>query len=318
MLLRLRSPTIHTDIKECFEEQSMTGTFSRFMGRLPAVSVTTFVLLSILVECSKAQADTGSIAVLIAADRAFAALSEQAGSRRAFLAYLADDAVVFRPQPVRGKTLWRSQRESTARLTWHPTVVGISAAGDLGWTCGPWLYTPEAHLDQPPRFGHYVSVWKKMRGTWKVVANIGITHDVIEQPDTLLVLQPLHHIGARTSAARERRQLLLAERRLTSLAASDGIAAALEACLDGRAIIYRDGYFPFHTRDVALREQAAANERLTLRTTFIALSRSADVAYSYGSYASNERTNTSGYFLRVWRKNGTGGWRVVIDVMTSR
>lgn len=296
----------------------MPGTALGLVQRPAIVFATMVVLLSTRLEYSKAQADRGSIAALVASDRAFAALAEQEGSRRAFLEYLADDAVVFHPNPVPGKTFWRSQRESTARLTWHPTVVGTSAAGDFGFTCGPWTYTPEAHLDQPPRYGHYVTVWKTIRGAWKVVCSIDIPHDVIAQPDALIALQPFHHRGARTSSAGERRRLLAAERHLVSLAASAGIADALERYLDDRAILYRDGHIPLHKQDVALKERAVGNERLSLRKAFIAVSRSADVAYSYGSYSMTERANASGYFLRVWRKEQHRCWRVVIDVMTSR
>src|SRR5262245_25135878 len=60
------------------------------------------------------------LVTLVAAERAFSALSVEKGMKEAFLANLAPDAVVFRPGPVNGVKVWRARAHSAAALIWAP------------------------------------------------------------------------------------------------------------------------------------------------------------------------------------------------------
>jgi ketosteroid isomerase-like protein len=112
------------------------------------------------------------------ADRAFSSLSVAKGSNAAFLAFIADDARLFGNSgpPTVGKAAIAAtfakdvQNPRAAALSWEPDAAGISADGDLGWTDGHWLYRSGK---KAPVTGHYMTVWVKRGGAWKVQADMG-------------------------------------------------------------------------------------------------------------------------------------------------
>ncbi len=272
-------------------------------------------LLVLALDGGFGQSGSASVSSLVEAERAFAAMSETDGMKKAFLTFLADDAVIFQPGPVNGKSVWREREETTARLTRHLTLACVSSSGDLGVTSGPWMYTPEAHLDQPPRYGQFVSVWRKQtNGTWKVVADIGITHDYSSLRDSFEVLAPPVPPKKRRSSLQEKEILLSAERRLSALSSFEGTVAAFAHALaeDGR--VYRDGMMPLVGRDEAQKHMRTSDMKISFHVVFSSLARAHDLAYTYGRYRLAGRNSTVGYFLRVWRRNRSGNWKVIVDV----
>jgi len=112
---------------------------------------------------------------LIGAERAFSALSVAKGMRAAFLTYLADDAVVFRPGPINGKRSWLVRRDVPGVLEWAPEFVELSGAGDLGFSTGPWMYRASANAKED--HGQFVTVWRRnARGAWEVALDCGTSH----------------------------------------------------------------------------------------------------------------------------------------------
>ncbi|HYM82282.1 MAG TPA: nuclear transport factor 2 family protein [Candidatus Limnocylindria bacterium] len=129
------------------------------------------------VAVGRAQGPT-SLDTLVAAERAFAAASVKNGMRDAFLFYLADDGILFRPGPVNGRSLWAPRANSKATLDWAPSYAEVSALGDMGFTTGPWELRGPPGDKEPPSYGHFVSVWKRGSDTpWKVAVDIGISHE---------------------------------------------------------------------------------------------------------------------------------------------
>ncbi|MGH6720028.1 MAG: YybH family protein, partial [Alphaproteobacteria bacterium] len=114
---------------------------------------------------------------MVAAERAFAADAAARNVRDAFLTALAEDGVVFAPGPVDAHRHWTPRPVTAAKLEWAPEAAEIAASGDLGYTYGPWRFTPPDG-DKPLAFGHYFTIWRKQAdGTWRVLADKGITHD---------------------------------------------------------------------------------------------------------------------------------------------
>ena len=111
---------------------------------------------------------------LVAAERAFAADASARGTRAAFLAALAEDGLVFEAGPTSGRRHWESRPEDGSKLEWAPEVAEVSAGGDLGYTSGPWQFTPPG-AEAPVAFGHYLSVWRKgADGRWSLLIDHGV------------------------------------------------------------------------------------------------------------------------------------------------
>src|SRR5690242_6726425 len=70
---------------------------------------------------------------IVATEHAFAKMASEKGVRDAFLTYLSEDSVLFRPGPVPGREATRAQRTTPALLTWYPVYADVSLAGDLGY-----------------------------------------------------------------------------------------------------------------------------------------------------------------------------------------
>jgi ketosteroid isomerase-like protein len=115
---------------------------------------------------------------LVAAERAFSALSVERGMKDAFLTYLAGDGILFRPAPVHGRNMWAARENPPGTLIWEPAFAEVSAFGDLGVSTGPWEYRPAAGTEGRTAHGHFVSIWKRDEdGAWKVAVDHGISHD---------------------------------------------------------------------------------------------------------------------------------------------
>lgn len=120
-----------------------------------------------------------SVKTLVEAERAFAAAATAKGQRDAFLEYLADDSLLFRPGPVPGKMFYRTRPVPPGQLSWGPVFADASLAGDYGVSTGPFEFRKDPKQTDPPNgYGHFVSIWKKQRdGAWKVEVDLGVSHD---------------------------------------------------------------------------------------------------------------------------------------------
>ncbi|MGD2152685.1 MAG: hypothetical protein PVG79_05410, partial [Gemmatimonadales bacterium] len=91
--------------------------------------------------------DETALSGLIDSERAFARAAAELGTLTAFRTYLADDAVLFRPRAVHAQQWLRQAPETPGLLSWEPVVADVSAAGDLGYTTGPWEYRQDPKAD---------------------------------------------------------------------------------------------------------------------------------------------------------------------------
>jgi ketosteroid isomerase-like protein len=122
-------------------------------------------------------ADTTPLDGMVAAERGFSALSVERGMKDAFVANLADDAIVFRPGPINGKQLWMQRPAPRGTLIWEPSFAEVAASGDFGFTTGPWEFRPPQGDTSGVSHGHFVSVWRRDGDQpWRVALDIGISH----------------------------------------------------------------------------------------------------------------------------------------------
>ncbi len=81
---------------------------------------------------------------MLQADRDFSKMSEEKGSKAAFLEYIDSDGVILRPNqmPQRGANainLISQENDTGYSLTWGPIGGSVGTSGDLGYTYGTWL-----------------------------------------------------------------------------------------------------------------------------------------------------------------------------------
>jgi ketosteroid isomerase-like protein len=127
---------------------------------------------------------------MVQTEQAFSRMAAEKNTRDAFMAYIADDGLVFRPGAVNGKK-WMLEHpvppsDKRPLLAWQPSFAGMSAAGDLGFTTGPWELKEDVKDEKPAGYGHFVTVWKRQAdGSWKFVVDLGVSHPQSGGPQTL-------------------------------------------------------------------------------------------------------------------------------------
>lgn len=266
------------------------------------------------------------VASVISAEQAFAVLAAEVGTREAFLAVLADDAIVFRPRAVSARAWFESQRPSQGLLAWQPILADASAAGDMGFTTGPWTYRAEKD-GRPAAFGNYFTVWRRGEdGRWRVVIDHGTSNT---QPDSIPALvHPDHELvrpdagGLNASPLGDTRALLDTDRAFSGAATRHGLHAALAGYVAADVRALRDGSHPI-VGITALRDYVAARPgAVAWQPLGGAVASSGDLGYTYGEYwitsGSSDSIIEAGNYLRAWRNNALGrtNWRVIVDLMS--
>ena len=253
---------------------------------------------------------------VVAAEKAFAQMSMEKGTRDAFLANLADDAIVFEPGPVNGKKLYRKRAASDALLSWEPIFADVSRAGDLGYTTGPWEYKKNKADDKPIAHGQFFSIWKRQSdGTWRVALDGGIDNPApVNKESPVEILPNESPASATIDLKTARRALATAEKEFDEASAKDAGAALIDAS-DPNIRVLRNGRFPAVGRDAAKLMIGYDHGKMKSKRAGGAISRSGDLAYSYGEY-SNERLDgvERGYYVSVWKMSMGGDWRIAVDV----
>lgn len=251
---------------------------------------------------------------LVAAERSFAARADRDGIRDAFLAFLAADSVVFRPDPIPGRSWFENRSPSSAHLAWAPEYAEISAAGDLGWTTGPSEYRPRGRADAEVLAGHFVSVWRKgPAGEWRVVLDLGIGHDRVPMPR-----EAETRVGRSGRGSRE--SLMAAEDELARAARVKGYARALRSRAEGDLRVYREDRPPSFGRKPA-RDLLETGSPASWVAAGGDVAASGDLGFTYGtmeirSHGGDEAARRLS-FARIWRAGPRGRWRVALDIVIS-
>lgn len=248
-----------------------------------------------------------------AADRAFAARAAEVGANAAFLEVLSERGTLFRPGPVEGRA-WIRENPDDGELAWQPRLEVVSAVGDLGFTLGPYTYAREG--DVLGR-GHFLSVWTRSEATapWRLEADIGVAHGPSEAEPDYARLSDLPDPGDRDdSAASAERSVRAAEAELARAAVEVGPAAALLDRAHERLVVLRNGASPAFGLEACegLLERNAVAGSAGLERVVVA--GSSDLAAAWGALASSREGGPPGGWLRVWRRERDGAWRVLADV----
>ena len=254
---------------------------------------------------------------LVTAEKAFAKLSVDQGMRTAFLANLADDGVVFRPMAVNGKTSWTGRSDSKATLAWDPAYAEVAGSADLGFTTGPWEYTPAPDgASRQKLYGTFLSVWRRDQGNWKLVADLGVSHDKTADGIGTVEFRPGPTHAATENAAVLVDPLTLDEQ-LSSSLASTGAQHAFPTWLAKDLHYLTDGAVPRTGSDAAAALAATA-----ARSRWIpaggGVAKAGDLGFTYGvredAAAATGGAPDSTVYLHVWRRMPKDSWRIAAAV----
>jgi ketosteroid isomerase-like protein len=258
-----------------------------------------------------AASGNGTAESLAGAEKAFARESVEKGMRTAFLNALSDDGVVFDPGPggQNGKKVWQTQKESVAVLEWQPVLAVIASSGDLGYTTGPWNYRNYPN-EKPGAFGEFVSVWRRENGNWKLLCDIGANHPPPAAPAPELKLinlpHPRHAKPAQFSDLQKHDRDYALNR-----------ATHFEAVAADEVRVYESGKFPALGKTGGLEALKAATDTIAFGESKGGLSQDGDLGFVWGDYSLGDAA-ASGDYLRIWRRDEEGAWKLTLDLLRRR
>ena len=263
---------------------------------------------------------------MVLTEQSFSKTAEIKTTREAFMEFIADDGLLFRPGAVNGKK-WMNEHPlppatpgKRSLLAWQPAFAGMAAAGDLGFTTGPWEAKADINDAQPAGYGHFVTMWKKQAdGSWRFVADLGIQHP--ESGGPLKIWKVEDSAGMKkfntVDEASATEALLQRDRAYSSESQKVGLAQSFNTFASPDARLYLPDHLPYLGRDTSVKALESVTGTVKYQALGGDVSRSDDLGYTHGTYEKADPHDSTkietGSYLRIWKKQGNT-WQIVLDV----
>jgi hydrophobe/amphiphile efflux-1 (HAE1) family protein len=261
---------------------------------------------------------------VVATELAFAREAEARGTKEAFLAFLAEDGVVFQPGPVNGRSWWKDRPKQPGVLRWRPAFAAVARDGELGFTTGPWVFEApprEGAPAAPPPHGWFATIWQRQAdGTYRFAADGGIGAGG-PAPDLAAVAARESFRPSQADPAQDESVRVMSleamEARFLALAREQGLAAAYGELLDpeARALRGERGLLSGREQIVAAAGTQPVPAGWTVQNSGVAASN--DLGYTWGAWVAAGEKPASGWFLRAWRREPGGGWQLALDLLMT-
>ena len=276
-------------------------------------SLTVFVALVAAAALGAEDVDLEkAVRSLIDAELGYNKLAQEKNFAAASVQSFAEDGIAFAPGPVNGKKYWSKETEPPL-LTWRPIFATIARSGDLGYTTGPWEYRKTKDDPNPAAIGHYNTLWRKgAEGAWKVVVDLGIDQPQPgDAPGEVEMFVPDFPV-ARPESVRERWDD--SQKSFAELLTKDAGEAVLAKAGD-QIRVYRKGAVPAVGKTAAQLMLSSDHGKEKRTRAGGGVSRSNDLTYSYGDYASEHANVTEkGVYLSIWQLDLSSEWKLVLDL----
>jgi ketosteroid isomerase-like protein len=267
------------------------------------------------------QEKKSALDAIVEAERAFARTSVAKGVPDSFIEFFAEDGIFFQPHPAKAREAL--SKPTTVRspfvLDWQPITADVSRAGDLGYTTGPYTLT-DSNESKLIRQGYYFSLWKKQSdGNWKVVLDCGIQTNEPATEKLFKAARPMNSkvFKAKVSLELVRQELLKVDRNFSAMAKQAGAAKAFSAWVNEDVRVHRNGRAPILGANALRAFLAEKSFSMSGEPIKADVAESDDFGYTYGSYElqfDNSQESEKGYYVRTWRRDERGDWKLVFDV----
>lgn len=282
------------------------------------------VILALLAACAPAPAPgpqavaepAATHATLIELEAGFAAASRARGAKAAFLEHLGEESILLRPGPVWGRAAWDVGEDLPGTLDWLPDRAQMSAAGDLGFASGPWLFTP-ADSKGDPAEGRYVTVWRKTGDGWRVLFDGGFGRAAAGAWEARSHEPLLGTHACERGEASPPGELQLLDLEIAGFGGGESHQARIARRLADIAWIYH-GPSVEGAVDAAARAAALAKLPATLQywPMGAGIAGSSDLGYSYGLSAPAPAASADTAYVHIWCRQADG-WRLVLQLLSK-
>jgi ketosteroid isomerase-like protein len=266
------------------------------------------VLFLATVAGLRAETPADALRAMVEAERKFYQAGQEKGTRAAFLEFLADDAIVFRPGPVNRKEVWSKRTETGLDLVWEPSFGAIARSADFGYDTGPSKWRANKAEKNYTGFGHFVSIWKKQKdGSWKVALDCGIENTKSDAKPPLKLVTPTNRGQGTLETLQQTQSAFIAAAKLD-------FTKAFRQFATDEVRLYRDGSFPTVGKKAGVELLGTEQAGVAMDVMKSDLSSSGDLAYDYGWFSKPAgQIPPAGHFLHIWQTDASGSWKLVLD-----
>lgn len=277
-------------------------------------TILSLMSLSLVASVAPAETPAEAARAMVEAEKKFYQTGQEQGTRAAFLAFLAEDGIIFRPGPVNGKESWGNRTETGFDLVWEPTFAVMARSADFGYDTGPAKWRANKQEEKFTGHGQFISIWKKQKdGSWKVALDCGIENpEPTAKPETLRSIVP-DELKAPVDLNAAQANRLQAQEKFAAEAKRDSAMTTLKFAGD-EIRVFRDGHFPSVGKNAARPLLDATAGRMTFEMLGGEVSNSADLSYTYGRYSKLRPKGTEqGHYFQIWQTDKSGAWKLVLD-----
>jgi ketosteroid isomerase-like protein len=262
-------------------------------------------------------------------EREFARRAIVVGWKQAFIEFFSDSAVGYDGEsvgPAKEQIRANPDPPKDHQLLWEPRYGDVARSGELGYLTGPSRNILPSRNHGQPRHGVYASVWKRERdGSFRVVIDVGIN-----TPRAATFAQGLTRAPAANRFTGELSDRTPPLGTADSVLNSDlrtGAVRAYRGRLAPGVRFHRPLTMPVVGEAAALRFLANQPRFDQADSRFAESAQSGDLGYTWGTWsrrlrpargragASGPARQESGFYARVWVRDRSGQWKVVLDVL---
>lgn len=253
-----------------------------------------------------------SVQAMYDAERAFGQAVASKGFNTAFRDFLADDAIIFRPEAVNGPEFLKTREEiSNGSLRRTVARADISTNGMLGYTTGQWTLTQRTKSIQVQKIGQYATVWQRRPdGKYKAILDIEISHEPVEKKKNRYVpIVPYERdLNVRGWSAADATMGFL-KLGMTK----KGLGGAYDKFAGDDVRLLREGVPPIDGRGDA--EEEMRRYKAIDFPERVSQFESSDMAYSWNacSYSDSDEGMEKGNCLHIWKFRDKK-WKIVLGV----
>jgi len=262
------------------------------------------------------------------AERDFAKRALEVGWKAAFLEFFSESAIGYDGEAVGlAKEQIRANPDPPKdhQLLWEPRYGDVARSGELGYLTGPSRNILPSRNKGQPRHGVYASIWKRERdGTFRVVIDVGINTPRAATFPAGFTRAPAANrfsgdLNERTPPLGTADSVLNSDLRTSAVQAYRGRLAP-------GVRFHRALTMPVLGETAVLRFLATQPRFDQADSRYAESAQSGDLGYTWGTWsrrlppargragAGAGRFET-GFYARVWVRDRTGQWKVVLDVL---
>ncbi|MCO4293154.1 nuclear transport factor 2 family protein [Solitalea sp. MAHUQ-68] len=261
-------------------------------------------------------------------EKQFAQLAAEKGIKASFMSVLYEDGIVFRPEPVNGLNYFKQLPDGIdGILSWEPVFADVSNDQTLGYTTGPFEYKNESNGVTNVNYGQYVSIWIKPKKKWELMVDLGIAHSkpsfvpqfAYANPMTFGMKRSTFDFVAEEQQKNTMEVLKATDELYCSALNINKTESSYKEYLSREVRLLRNNSLPILGKAAAMKFLLDQTAMYNYKSTKVYAAPSRDLGYTIGIVAIttlvNDKQVVNSYnYVRIWRKENAGYWRVVLDI----